>query len=255
VAGTAAHEPSGNLALFDLDHTLIPFDSGTAWIRFLMRHGRLPADAEERHLEFCRLYVAGTLDIHAMHRSNMQPLLPVPRATLAQWQREFEVDMAPRIPPASMAAVERHRANGDLCAIVTATTELIARPIARLFGIDELVATRPATVGGLPDAAFTGEIDGEPCFRHHKVSRVTEWLAQRAQGSGTGLREFGRSWFYSDSISDLPLLEAVSDPVAVCPDDRLRSRALQGGWQIHDWTAADAGAIAEVHFPANGAGG
>ena len=240
-AEAAGKVPSGNLALFDLDHTLVPFDSGMAWIRFLIRRGFLPADAEERHLAFCRLYVAGTLDIHAMHRSNMQPLLPVPRATLAQWQREFEIEMATCIPAPSMAAVERHRANGDLCAIVTATTRLIAEPIARLFGIDELVATRPATVDGSPDAAFTGEIDGEPCFRHHKLSRVNEWLAARQGGSRTSLAEFGRSWFYSDSISDLPLLAAVSDPIAVCPDDRLRAHALQSGWPVLDWACASAG--------------
>ncbi|MEJ8853702.1 HAD family hydrolase [Variovorax robiniae] len=251
-AGVAGRAPSGNVALFDLDHTLIPFDSGTAWIRFLMRHGRLPADAEERHLDFCRLYVAGTLDIHAMHRSNMQPLLPVPRPVLAQWQREFETDLAPRIPPASLEVVERHRANGDLCAIVTATTELIAWPIARLFGIDELIATRPATVDGLPDAAFTGEIDGEPCYRHHKVSRVTEWLAAQPQGARTRIGDFGRSWFYSDSIGDLPLLEAVSDPVAVCPDERLRAHALQAGWPILYWPPANPTEKAITHSSSPG---
>src|SRR5205085_11911482 len=116
----------------------------------------------------------------------------------------------------------------DLCAIVTATTELISGPIARLFGVEHLVATRPATVGGVQGAAFTGEIDGEPCYRQHKVSRVHQWLAE----AGRSLAGFERSWFYSDAIGDLPLLEAVSDPVAVGPDERLRAHALRAGWPI-----------------------
>lgn len=223
---------SGKLALFDLDLTLIPFDSGMAWTQFLIRRGFLPAEAEERYLAYCHEYVAGTLDIHAMHRANMRPLLPVPRATLAQWQLEFEGEMASRMPAATLALVRRHRESGDLCAIVTATTELIAAPIAHLFGIAHLVATRPATVGGVAGAPFTGEIDGEPCYRQHKVTRVTQWLATRPAGSPRSLAEFGRSWFYSDAIGDLPLLNAVSHPVAVCPDERLRAHALQAGWPI-----------------------
>jgi HAD superfamily hydrolase (TIGR01490 family) len=223
---------SDTLALFDLDLTLIPFDSGMAWTQFLIRRGTLPAEAEVRYLAYCHEYIAGTLDIHAMHRANMQPLLQVPRATLAQWQREFESEMAPRMPASTLALVKRHQDNGDLCAIVTATTELISAPIARLFGIDQLVATRPATVGGVEGAPFTGEIDGEPCYRQHKVTRVNDWLASRSPGSRRGLAEFGQSWFYSDAIGDLPLLSAVSHPIVVSPDERLRAHALQSGWPI-----------------------
>jgi len=225
---------SARLALFDLDLTLIPFDSGMAWTQFLIRRGILPAEAEARYLAYCHEYIAGTLDIHAMHRANMRPLLEVPRATLAQWQQEFEAEMAPRIPAATLALVRRHGDDGDLCAIVTATTELIAGPIARLFGVAHLVATRPATVDGLEGAPFTGEIDGEPCYRQHKVTRVQHWLAARAAGSPRSLAEFRQSWFYSDAIGDLPLLQAVSHPVAVAPDERLRAHALQSGWRILD---------------------
>lgn len=225
---------SGKLALFDLDLTLIPFDSGMAWTQFLIHRGILPTEAEARYLAYCHEYIAGTLDIHAMHRANMQPLLQVPRTTLAQWQREFETEMAPRMPASTLALVKRHQDNGDLCAIVTATTELISGPIARLFGIEQLVATRPATVGGVEGAPFTGEIDGEPCYRQHKVTRVNDWLAARPPGSQRSLAEFAQSWFYSDAIGDLPLLSAVSHPVAVCPDERLRAQAQQSDWPIMD---------------------
>ena len=224
--------PATTLALFDLDHTLIPFDSGLAWTRFLVARGVLTAEDESRYLGFCHQYVAGTLDIRAMHRAGLRPLLGVPRDRLAQWLRAFEREMAARLPPQALALVQRHRDAGHLCAIVTATDQLIAEPFARLFGVDHLVATRSATVDGTLDAAFTGEIDGEPCFRAHKVSRVNAWLTSHSSGTVTSPAGFQTSWFYSDSISDLPLLEAVSQPVAVRPDDRLRAHAVSAGWSV-----------------------
>ena len=221
-----------NLALFDLDHTLIPFDSGMAWTEFLIASGVLPADAAERYLGFCRQYVAGTLDIHAMHHASVAPLSRFPRPLLDQWGREFELRMAPRLPSDMRALVQRHHDAGDLCAIVTATTRFIAEPLARLFGVDEVLATEPATTDGSPHGALTGAIAGLPCYREHKLTRVMQWLAERQPPLVDGLSAFPRSWFYSDSASDLPLLQAVSDPVAVRPDERLRAHALRERWPI-----------------------
>ncbi|CAN5476626.1 HAD family hydrolase [soil metagenome] len=221
---------SGHLALFDLDHTLIPFDSGMAWTQFLIARGVLPQESEATYLAFCHEYAAGTLDIHAMHRNNLVPLLSHSRDTLARWQREFEGEVASRLPAGMHELVERHRAAGDLCAIVTATTRLIAEPFARLFCIENLLSTQAATVDGDPHGALTGEIAGEPCYREHKIAHVERWLAgMQRQG---GISRFARSWFYSDSMSDLPLLEVVTDPVAVSPDDRLRAHAATRGWPV-----------------------
>ena len=224
-----------NLALFDLDHTLIPFDSGMAWTHFLVERGVLPAQAEETYLEYCRQYVAGTLDIHAMHFASIAPLASVPRSALAQWTREFETALRARVPADMQQLVQRHLDAGDLCAVVTATTRFIAEPCARLFGLSHVVATEAATADGKPDGTLTGEIEGLPCFREHKVTRVRQWLAQQpAPGGPIELDAFERSWFYSDSTSDLPLLNAVSDPVAVRPDAHLRRHALRAGWRIVD---------------------
>src|ERR1700712_979288 len=96
------------LALFDLDHTLLPFDSGMAWTRFLVERGRLPADAEEAYLDYCRQYVAGTLDIHAMHLASVTPLASVPREHLLEWTGEFEHALRPRVPADMKALVQRH---------------------------------------------------------------------------------------------------------------------------------------------------
>ncbi|MBL8351743.1 MAG: HAD-IB family phosphatase [Burkholderiaceae bacterium] len=233
-----------NLALFDLDHTLIPFDSGMAWTRFLADAGVLDREAPDRYLAWCHQYVAGTLDIRAMHRATVAPLARFPRALLDQWGREFELRLAPQVPAPMHSLVQRHQRAGDLCAVVTATTRFIAEPIARLFGIGHVLATEPATADGSIDGALTGEIDGLPCFREHKPTRVQAWLAGLAGHVGPDaagpapppatLAGFGRSWFYSDSASDLPLLEQVSDPVVVRPDARLRELAQRRGWPIID---------------------
>lgn len=213
------------LVLFDLDHTLIPFDSGMAWTRFLIARGVLGPEFESIYLEKCKLYVTGALDIHALHRTMVEPLGRLPRGELDAWLREFQGELAPTLPGASQALVERHRAAGDLCCIVTATTRFIAERYARGFGIEHLLATEAALDAG---GALTGEIDGLPCYREHKLTRLHEWL----HGRGQNLGDFDRCWFYSDSFNDLPLLRAVSDPVAVRPDARLRALAETEGWPI-----------------------
>lgn len=215
------------LALFDLDHTLIPFDSGMAWTRHLIALGALPPEAEPRYLDFCHQYVAGTLDIHAMHREVVLPLKAFAPEQLQAWRESFAKQMAGRLSPVMREAVMRHLAEGHTCAIVTATSRPVAEPFAQACGIGHLVATEPVMVDGRPD----GGIDGVPCYREHKVSRVAEWLA--ALGA-PGLAQAEQSWFYSDSISDLPLLQCVSHPVAVRPDPRLREVCLGRGWRIID---------------------
>jgi len=217
------------LALFDLDHTLIPFDSGLAWTRFLVREGALDDEAEARHLGFCHQYVAGMLDIHAMVRANLRPLAAFEPAQVAQWRARFEQEIAVQLPVEMRELVARHRARGDLCAVVTATERLVAAPFARAFGIEHLVATEGAMVDGRP----TGEIAGLPCFREHKLTRVCAWLAGM-DGVPDTLAGFDESFFYSDSINDLPLLEAVTHAVAVRPDERLRAHARAAGWDIVD---------------------
>jgi HAD superfamily hydrolase (TIGR01490 family) len=223
-----------NLALFDLDHTLIPFDSGMAWMQFLVDEGALPDSATGDYLAYCHQYVAGTLDIHDLHRASVAPLAKFPRALLDQWGREFEMQMAGRVPASMRALVNRHLEAGDVCAIVTATTRFIAEPFARLFEVDHLVATEPATVDGSPLGALTGEIAGLPCFREHKVTRVGQWLSQCQPPLAAELAAFERSWFYTDSSNDLPLLEVVTHPVVVHPDERLRDRAMREGWPVFE---------------------
>jgi HAD superfamily hydrolase (TIGR01490 family) len=212
------------LALFDLDHTLIPFDSGMAWTAFLVARGALPASAEAAYLGYCQQYVEGTLDIRAMHRATVAPLARLPVSTVAAWAADFEAHIAPRVPAAMRLLVQRHQDAGELCAIVTATTRFIAEPFGRLFATGHVLCTEPVVLNG----AYSGEISGEPCHREHKLAHVQRWLAAQ------GLRpdHLDQAWFYSDSASDLPLLCAVSNPVAVAPDVRLRRHAKMAGWPV-----------------------
>ncbi len=116
--------------------------------------------------------------------------------------------------------------------MTTPSWRLIAEPFARLFGIDQLLATQAATEDGCAGAALTGEIDAEPCYGEHKLTHVNRWLRARPGRSGLSPATLERSWFHSDSVSDLPLLCAVSMPVALRPDEHLRAQARRSGWSI-----------------------
>jgi HAD superfamily hydrolase (TIGR01490 family) len=151
--------------------------------------------------------------------------------------------MMARIPAAARDLVRRHHEAGDICAIVTATTRFVAEPFARALGVEHLVATEWVLEGGVP----TGEIDGLPCYREGKLTRVQGWLKERF-GPAAGLPEVRRSWFYSDSASDLPLLQAVTDPVAVSPDDRLRAHAARAGWPVLDLGRGSVSEVRADHF-------
>jgi HAD superfamily hydrolase (TIGR01490 family) len=215
-----------NLALFDLDNTLLACDSDYEWGQFLVDRGVLDrADYEAKNAAFYEQYKAGTLDIHEFLGFALRPLAEHSREDLARWHAEFmAARIRPAMGPASRALVRRHLDAGDLCAVVTATNSFVTGPIAREFGVPHLVATEPEQAGG----RFTGRVSGTPCFREGKITRVDAWLA----GQGRALKDFSQSSFYSDSLNDLPLLERVSRPVAVDPDDRLAAEAARRGWLV-----------------------
>lgn len=214
-----------DIALFDLDHTLIPFDSGSAFTRRLIDLGALDPDFEAQYLEHCRRYVQGTVDITDMHRLAVGALGRHRPEALARWLREFTDEISARVPASARELVQRHRAAGHACALVTATTRFIAEPFGAALGLDDVLATEPEVND---QGCYTGEIVGVACFREHKLTHVQAWLARR----GVSWSDVRRSWFYSDSINDLPLMEAVTDPVAVNPDRRLRAHAAARGWPV-----------------------
>ena len=216
-----------NLALFDLDHTLIPMDSDFEWGQFTVRLGwRDEASFGQANQVFYEQYKAGTLDIaeyirfataaireHGMEKS------------IAAHARYMSDVVQKNIKSQAVELVRKHQVAGDEVVIVTATNEFVTRPIADAFGVSQLIAIELARdAHGAP----TGEIQGVPSFREGKVARVEQWLAQR----GATWASVARSTFYSDSINDLPLLEKVTHPVATNPDDRLRAVAEARGWPL-----------------------
>lgn len=215
-----------NLALFDLDNTLLSGDSDFEWAQFLIAKGVLDGEVHAaRNQAFYDDYKAGTLDIHAFLKFQLAPLARHVRPELDAWHREFmATHILPLIGEPARALVRRHRNAGDLCALVTATNSFVTGPICRVFDIPHLIATIPACENG----QFTGAPRGMPAFKEGKIVRMNAWLEEMGLWWGA----FECSTFYSDSHNDLPLLGLVTHPVAVDPDATLRSQANAKGWPI-----------------------
>lgn len=214
------------LALFDLDHTLLPLDSDVQWGEFAVRLGIV--DAEHHRSEndrFYQLYQQGRLDIHEYLAFQVTPLGAYSCEQLAGWHARFMDEVIrPAIRPQALELVESHRQAGDLCAIVTATNDFVTGPIARAFGVEHLIATELECV----DGRFTGRARGTPSYREGKVVRTADWL----RTLGHDWDAFERSWFYSDSANDIALMSLVTDPVATNPDARLAAHAAERGWRV-----------------------
>ena len=221
-------KPLYRLALFDLDHTLLPLDSDHGWGEFTMQIGWCDrAEFGRRNDAFFEDYLAGRLDIHDYVRFATEAVVQRgPEAAAAAHARFMDEVIRPAIRPAAIELVRRHQQAGDVVVITSATNEFVTRPIAQAFGVDELIATELARG---PDGWLTGEVAGQPNMREGKVARLAAWLAAR-----------GWDWsdveatFYSDSMNDLPLLEKVQHPVATNPDERLRALAQERGWPVLD---------------------
>jgi HAD superfamily hydrolase (TIGR01490 family) len=216
------------LALFDLDHTLLPLDSDYSWGQFTLGLGWSDsATFAQRNDAFYAQYREGTLDIHEYVRFATQAArLRGPDAARAAHARFMTEVIRPAIRPQALALLREHESAGDEVVIVTATNEFVTRPIAEALGVSQLIAVELAH-----DASgwMTGEIKGTPSFREGKVTRVQAWLAERGLA-----REDVHMAFYSDSINDLPLMDNADYPVATNPDDRLRALAQQRGWPVLD---------------------
>ena len=218
VEGNSVH-----LAIFDLDNTLLAGDSDYLWGKFLAERGIVdPAFYEQENQRFYEEYKAGNLDIFEFLAFSLKPLSEHSSTTLAALHADFMAEcIRPIITPASRQLLAKHRDQGDILLIITATNRFITAPIAEELEVPHLLATDPEMLNG----RYTGRVEGTPCFREGKVERLQQWLQQ------TG-HNLANSWFYSDSHNDLPLLEMVTHPVAIDPDETLADHAEAKGWPV-----------------------
>jgi len=211
------------LAIFDLDNTLLNGDSDYLWGRFLGEEGWVdPESYELENQRFYDEYKAGTLDIFEFLAFSLRPLSEHSMDALAMLHEKFMARVIrPLITDSARQLLEKHRKNGDYLLIITATNHFITAPIARELGVDDIIATDAE----VKNDRYTGKVAGIPCFREGKVTRLEQWLKHHG-------RNLAQSWFYSDSHNDLPLLEQVTHPVAVDPDETLADHAASRGWPV-----------------------
>ena len=213
-----------NLALFDLDNTLLAGDSDYNWSLFLIKQGLLEEKTHhERNEQFYLDYKNGNLDIYKFLAFQLKPLSEHSLADLnALHAKYMDTVIRPMMTKKAQDLVNQHKAQGDLCLVITATNSFVTKPIAQAYGIAHLIGTDPEMANG----AYTGGVAGVPSFQEGKVTRLQQWLAERGQV----LADFERSYFYSDSHNDLPLMKLVTHPVAVDADAKLTDYAQQHGW-------------------------
>lgn len=216
-------EPTLSLAIFDLDNTLIAGDSDHYWNQFLVERDLVDAEVfKQANDRFYKQYKDGSLDIEEYLTFALQPLTRFSMPELEALHRDFMREkIEPLYLPEAAALVDYHRQRGDALLVITATNSFIAGPIARWLGIDDVLACDPEIV----DGRFSGRTTNLPCFQEGKVTRLQEWMKEHDQS----LRD---SYFYSDSVNDVPLLQQVTYPTAVDPCPRLRDHAQAQGWPV-----------------------
>ncbi|MGB0205979.1 MAG: HAD family hydrolase [Neptuniibacter sp.] len=214
-----------SLAIFDLDNTLLNGDSDHAWGEFLCEKGIVDADEYSRANDyFYEQYKNGGLDIFEFLSFALKPLAEIEPEELNRLHQQFmQEKIEPIILPKAEELLAKHKEQGDFLLIITATNHFVTGPIAKRLGVDEIIATDPEQI----DGRYTGKVAGTPCFQDGKVTRLNNWLEKQ----GHSLEE---SYFYSDSHNDLPLLERVTYPVAVNPDDILEEHANNSLWPVLD---------------------
>ncbi len=210
-----------NLAIFDLDNTLLGGDSDYLWGQFLVEKQWVdPIVYEQENQRFYNEYNAGTLDIYEFLEFSLAPLKEVSKKELKQLHNEFMQTKIKSIwLPKAEALLAKHRANNDFLLIITATNHFVTAPIAKKLGVDDIIATMPEQKNNF----YTGKVSGTPCFQEGKVKQLLHWLTDK---------HYKDTYFYSDSINDLPLLLEVTYPIAVDPDDKLKNYAIEHHWPI-----------------------
>jgi HAD superfamily hydrolase (TIGR01490 family) len=203
---------------------LLAGDSDYNWGLFLINEGLLDGKTHQaRNDQFYQDYKNGNLDIYQFLEFQLKPLSEHPKTFLdALHLKYMEKVIRPMMTQKAQELVDAHKAAGDLCVVITATNSFVTKPIATAYGIEHLIGTDPEMI----DGQYTGGVQGVPSFQEGKVTRINDWLKARGQQLG----DFSKSYFYSDSHNDLPLMKLVTNPVAVDADPTLAAYAISHEW-------------------------
>ncbi len=214
------------LALFDLDNTLLSDDSDYLWGCFLVDKSLVDKSTyDQANQHFYAQYKQGTLNIFEFLAFSLKPLTQFSMQELSLLHNEFmEKHIKSAMTAKGAAQIQHHRDKGDTTVIITATNSFVTGPIAKAFKVDQLIATEPEII----DHRYTGQVAGTPCFQGGKITRLKQWLQDTSHN-------LEGSTFYSDSHNDISLLEIVTTPVAVDPDDELKAIALERNWEIRSF--------------------
>jgi HAD superfamily hydrolase (TIGR01490 family) len=217
------------LALFDLDNTLLDLDSDHEWGEFLIAQGLVDEKAHRvKNDQFFADYQSGTLDAVAYNEFVFEFLINKSQEELTTLHNVYmQTVIRPAMRQQGIAAIEKHRQAGHEIVIITATNRFVTAPIAAAFGVKHLIASNPEIING----QYSGKLDGEPCFQEGKLHHLNAWLATHKKPEDPL-----ESWGYSDSFNDLPLLNFADHAIVVTPDTRLHAHALDHHWAVEDWS-------------------
>ena len=215
-----------NLAIFDLDNTILNGDSDYSWINFLIEKRLVDKDEYERKNKyFYDQYYQGKLNYDEWAEFALTTIKGKKpeeiEDVLSKFLREI---IEPMINIYALKLLHDHTHNNDIMLLASATNSVIVEPIAKRLGFKNIVSTEVEII----DEIYTGKLLGIPALSEGKLIKVKEWMLQN------NIESFDNTSFYSDSINDLPLLAAVSKPVAVNPDDMLRQECRKRSWEIID---------------------
>lgn len=215
-----------DLALFDLDETLISEDSTGLFLRWLVSQGFAPETLLAQEQALMAQYYQGSLSMEEYMATTLSPLAGRGTLTVSGWVRRFiQRDILPRVYPSAREKMAWHQQRGDTVIVISASGEHLVSPIAQQLGAHGALAVGVEIV----DDRYSGQTYGTMTYKEGKVTRLNDWLALQQNPV------FNRTWAYSDSMNDVPMLEHADHAYVVNPDEPLHQLAQQRGWEVYRW--------------------
>ena len=224
------HEGSRIAAFFDFDRTLIDVNSGLLYVKYERRHGRVSTLGYIRVALWMILYYLSIINMEKAYKAAMKNYSGHPGDDLRRTTRDwFDKEVTHRLQPGAQVSLDAHKEAGHPTIVLTTSSQYVAEAARDVYEMDGALAAGLVTD---EQGLLTGELDGPLCYGEGKVIRAEQWAKEADV-------DLDASYFYSDSFSDIPMLERVGHPRVVNPDFRLRRIAKKKGWPILDWRTTE----------------